>query len=196
MVLLYIQLIGFSWPRVRVTPGWLMPLVVVEMLSTTLVCNLLFPSHYKWGAEPVYKGNGQWQLLLVLWGFGSPEQLLAKIYPRAFAKCHLWGLQFPLMVQLPRWTIRTGSTLTTSWLVFTYGFHIRFDHSGNIHCPNPSMVLEYLSCEVLLHRMCKLPVEVFSKGIHVSPIGLISKKNRPGKWCMIIALFCILKMNS
>jgi len=36
--------------------------------------------------------------------------------------------------------------------------------------------------------MWQLSAGVFPRGIHVSPIGLIPKKNRPGKWRLIVDL--------
>jgi len=51
---------------------------------------------------------------------------------------------------------------------------------GNFHCPSLILVSNYLSREVELGRMWQLPAGVFPRGIHVSPIGLIPKKHRPG----------------
>ena len=75
------------------------------------------------------------------------------------------------------------------------GFRIGFNRSqdleqatGNMYCHDPSLVSNYLSRELLLHRMWKLPAGVFPRGIQISPIGLIPKKNRPGKWRMIVDL--------
>ena len=66
-----------------------------------------------------------------------------------------------------------------------FGFRIWFDHSQslqpNMHCPTPSRVSDYLSQEVQLNRMWKLPRGVFPREIHISLIGLIPKKNRPNK---------------
>ena len=59
---------------------------------------------------------------------------------------------------------------------------------GNLHCPSLTLVSNYLSREVELGRMWQLPAGVFPRGIHVSPIGLIPKKNRPGKWRLIVDL--------
>jgi len=36
--------------------------------------------------------------------------------------------------------------------------------------------------------MWKLPSGVFPRGIHVSPIGLVPKKNKPGKWRLVVDL--------
>ena len=55
----------------------------------------------------------------------------------------------------------------------------------NLHCPRPS---DYLSREVQLSRMWKLPPGAFPSGIHFSPIGLVLKKNTPGKWRLIVDL--------
>ena len=42
--------------------------------------------------------------------------------------------------------------------------------------------------EVVLNRMWKYPRHVSPPGIHTSPIGVIPKKNRPGKWRIIVDL--------
>jgi len=75
------------------------------------------------------------------------------------------------------------------------GFRIGFDRrlgltssDANLKCDSPSKVTEYLAREVLLHRMWKCPVGTSPKGIHLSPLGLIPKKNKPGKWRMIVDL--------
>ena len=75
------------------------------------------------------------------------------------------------------------------------GFHIGFDR----HCPlrqpsytmltqNPSIISEYLHREVSLGRMQCLPPESINKGVHISPIGAIPKKHKPGKWRLIVDL--------
>ena len=75
------------------------------------------------------------------------------------------------------------------------GFCIGFDRScslvsanSNLHCNNPDIVSDYLAREVALHRMWKCPMGVRPKGVHISPLGLIPKKNKPGKWRMIVDL--------
>ena len=72
------------------------------------------------------------------------------------------------------------------YLVSIVVFHIGFHNSESLKCagrnlyfPRPSLVSEYLSCEVQLGRMWK---EVFPRVIYISPIGLVPKKNMPGKW--------------
>ena len=59
---------------------------------------------------------------------------------------------------------------------------------SNLHCNNPNIVSDYLAREVALHRMWKCPMGVMPKGVHISPLGLIPKKNKPGKWRMIVDL--------
>ena len=75
------------------------------------------------------------------------------------------------------------------------GFRIGFNRSQqlqpaatNLQCTKPQIVTEYLGREVALNRMWRCPTGYLPKGIHISPIGLISKKNRPGKWRMIVDL--------
>ena len=75
------------------------------------------------------------------------------------------------------------------------GFRIGFDRSlnlvsasTNLHCSNPDIVSDYLTREVALHRMWRCPTVVVPKGVHLSPLGIIPKKNKPGKWRMIVDL--------
>ena len=54
---------------------------------------------------------------------------------------------------------------------------------------NHSTVSEYLDSELHLNRLVKLSEEeAESVGIHYSPIGLIPKRNKPGKWRLIVDL--------
>jgi len=50
------------------------------------------------------------------------------------------------------------------------------------------LALEYLHREVALNRMWRCPAGCLPKGIHTSHLGLIAKKNKPGKWCLIADL--------
>ena len=77
------------------------------------------------------------------------------------------------------------------------GFRIGFCYdkavlrqSGRIMpCPNPEVVDQYLSEELRLNRIVKLTKEEAARaGVHCSPIGIIPKKNRPGKWRLIVDL--------
>ena len=75
------------------------------------------------------------------------------------------------------------------------GFRIGFNRScvlrlagSNLCCDNPCNVREYLYREVSLNRMWRLPRGAKSRGIHLSPLGLIPKKNKPGKWRLIVDL--------
>ena len=75
------------------------------------------------------------------------------------------------------------------------GFRIGFNRSQqlqpaatNLQCTKPQIVTEYLGREVALNRMWRCPTGYLPKGIHISPIGLIPKKNKPGKWRMIVDL--------
>ena len=75
------------------------------------------------------------------------------------------------------------------------GFRIGFDY----HCPlqqphytmlthNSSIIAKYLQREVALGRMKYLPTTGGHRGVHLSPIGAIPKKHRPGKWRLIVDL--------
>jgi len=52
----------------------------------------------------------------------------------------------------------------------------------------PQVITEYLHREVALNRMWRCPAGCLPKGIHTSPLGLIPKKNKPGKWHLIVDL--------
>ena len=74
---------------------------------------------------------------------------------------------------------------------FRIGFnrsHILNSEATNFHCNNPQNVTEYLLREVSLQRMWRLPLGARPRGIHISPLGLIPKKNKPGKWRLIVDL--------
>ena len=70
------------------------------------------------------------------------------------------------------------------------GFRVGFQHqkASLQHCDrnmvgsNQSVVAEYLRTEWQLKRLAKLSMcEAKAMGIHCSPIGVIPKKNKPGK---------------
>ena len=76
-----------------------------------------------------------------------------------------------------------------------FGFRIGFDRSQALHSApfnlpsqNSSVISDYLKREISLNRMWKYPRHVSPPGIHFSPIGVIPKKNRPGKWRLIVDL--------
>ena len=67
-------------------------------------------------------------------------------------------------------------------------FRIGFNRScvlslavANLHCSKPKGVPTYTCREIALHRMWKFPISTKPKGIHISPLGLILTKNKPGK---------------
>ena len=62
--------------------------------------------------------------------------------------------------------------------------HLCQSHSAML-TQNPEVISQYLSREVSLSRMKLLPLSQ-SKHIHISPIGAIPKKNKPGKWRLIV----------
>ena len=56
---------------------------------------------------------------------------------------------------------------------------------------NPSItggISEYLHREASLGRMQCLPPESIHKGVHISLIGAIPTKHKPGKWRLIVNL--------
>ena len=75
------------------------------------------------------------------------------------------------------------------------GFRIGFNRQqqlgtspGNRPSSVPNIISEYLHREVILGRMVKLPPYFWPKNVHSSPIGIIPKKGKPGKWRLIVDL--------
>ena len=75
------------------------------------------------------------------------------------------------------------------------GFRIGFNRQqqlgtspGNRPSSVSNIISEYLHREVLLGRMVKLPPYFWPKNVHSSPIGIIPKKGKPGKWRLIVDL--------
>jgi len=109
-----------------------------------------------------------------------------------------WEVHTPLVLQ--EWTkelsVHPDQTFSQYILEgIQTGFRIGFNRDqtlssavSNLHCNNPQKVTEYLLREVSLHRMWRLPLGTKPSGIHISPLGLIPKKNKPGKWRMIVDL--------
>jgi len=80
------------------------------------------------------------------------------------------------------------------------GFRIGFDRQhqlgtspGNRPSSVPSIISEHLQRELSMGRMVKLPPYIFPRNIHTSPIGIIPKKNKPGKWRLIVDLSSPIK---
>ena len=74
---------------------------------------------------------------------------------------------------------------------FRIGFnrsHVIHPASSNLRIHNPQIVSEYLAREVALNRMWKFPAKIAPSGTHISPMGIIPKKNKPNKWRLIIDL--------
>ena len=78
-----------------------------------------------------------------------------------------------------------------------WGFRIgyRYEEStlkqnkSNMAIDNPQVVSYYIAEEQAANRLVKLSLEkAESLGIHCSPIGIIPKKNKPGKWRLIVDL--------
>ena len=67
---------------------------------------------------------------------------------------------------------------------FRFGFnraHPTSSAASNFPTTHNDVVHDYLRKEVALDRMFPL-YPPLSKQIHVSPLGIIQKKNKPGKW--------------
>jgi len=68
------------------------------------------------------------------------------------------------------------------------GFRIGFDSSqplqravANLQCTKPQLITEYLGRETALNRMWKCPTGYVPRGVHISPLGLIPKKEQTRK---------------
>ena len=72
---------------------------------------------------------------------------------------------------------------------FNYGQAILKQGGHNMPCSNPAVVDSYLAEEVKLNRIIQFSKEeAASVGAHCSPIGIIPKINKPGKWRLIVDL--------
>ena len=74
---------------------------------------------------------------------------------------------------------------------FKIGFnnsHVLQSSTSNLPTPNPSIITDYLAKEVFLNRMWKYPLNAAPQGIHISPVGAIPKKHKPGKFRLIMDL--------
>ena len=67
-------------------------------------------------------------------------------------------------------------------------FHLLQSASSNLPTSDVSIVSDYLTKEVQLNRMWKYPHNIVPNGIHISPVGAIPKKNKPGKYRLIMDL--------
>ena len=59
-----------------------------------------------------------------------------------------------------------------------------------MHTPLPHLVMDYLEREAALERMSVVPLEnsALGKNLQISPVGLIPKRSKPGKWRLIVDL--------
>ena len=72
---------------------------------------------------------------------------------------------------------------------FSYDKAILRQVGRNMPCSNSEVVDEYLSEELKLNRLVRLSgAEATKAGVHCSSIGIIPKKNKPGKWRLIVDL--------
>ena len=80
---------------------------------------------------------------------------------------------------------------------FSQGFQVGFRYrestlkqsKSNMAVDNPQVVSDYIAEELAADRLTELiPKVAKSIGIHCSPIGIILKKNKPGKWRLIVDL--------
>ena len=115
----------------------------------------------------------------------SPEILPSAIYTPLDAQQWAHDLQFH--------PDKKFSTYILQGLHF--GFRIGFDRAqplhpatSNLQSSNTQVISEYLDREVSLLRMWKFPRHSSPPGIQISPLGVIPKKNKPGKWRLIVDL--------
>jgi len=87
--------------------------------------------------------------------------------------------------------VQTNVSQSTSFRAFRIGFDRHcylVPATFSLKVDNPQIVTEYLSREVALGRMWKVHVNKWQSGLHTSPLGIIPKKNKPGKWRLIVDL--------
>lgn len=79
----------------------------------------------------------------------------------------------------------------------SHGFRIGFQHEShkllqqgrNLHIADPQIVSDAIQTELVAQRLVELsPQEATALNIHCSPIGMIPRKNKPGKWRLIVDL--------
>ena len=70
------------------------------------------------------------------------------------------------------------------------GFRVGFDNSQPLQPASSNLptAADYLSNEVRLNRMWKHPRNLIPNGIHTSPVGAIPKRNKPGKYRLVMDL--------
>lgn len=54
--------------------------------------------------------------------------------------------------------------------------------TNNLPSQVPIVISEYLAREVSLNRMVMIPAGIWPSSTHISPLGVIPKKNVPSKW--------------
>ena len=137
--------------------------MVVKIRSPPLGVQLSIPLHYRWGALLVHWRNGGRQYLLVFKGFISFGQLSG-------ATCN-----FPSGTSLHR----------LSWV---HGLANHPDLVFRFHpVRHPLWFPHWISpwSWQAGTDTARGPCWVFPRRIHLCPIGLVLKKNKPGKWRLI-----------
>ena len=80
---------------------------------------------------------------------------------------------------------------------FTSGFRIGFKKGSTLQSAdknlssvnvNPSVVDSYIAEEVAMGKLHQATPQAITEGIHISPIGIIPKRNQPGKFRLIVDL--------
>ena len=105
-----------------------------------------------------------------------------------------YGAHSPLILILSEWTALLANHPDQSFVKYIVegiqnGFCIGFNRQhqlntspGSMPSSVPNIISEHLQRELSLGRMIKFPPYIFPRNIHTSPIGIIPKKNKPGKW--------------
>ena len=86
----------------------------------------------------------------------------------------------------------------TEYLIqgITQGFRIGFNYSQPLRSSknnmisadqHPEIIDDYLANEFHLNRISLVPKD-FQPSVHISPFGVIPKRNKPGKWRLILDL--------
>ena len=91
-----------------------------------------------------------------------------------FVECILRGLRQGFRIGFDRANLRANALVSAT---------------SNMAIPHEDVVQDYLETDVSLGRMhCEGEAAKKRLQVHISPLGMIPKKNKPGKWRLIVDL--------
>ena len=156
-----------------------------------LGCPVLSLQHYQSTGWPSHKGCSQMAGVFILITSWARTPVPQHIH-NPFHFSSIYTIKSESVVSL------TSSSLRWKLCLVYHSWHfiwIEFDRSHVVHSAssillssNLTVMGEYLGKEVALSRMWKLPYNHPVPNIHLSPMGVIPKKNKTGKWHLIVDL--------